>query len=90
LHNFFFQFAKPMFQFGFYPIYVFSSRLTSGKGITTIESDGVTNSMWKVKVSVPILVTLSKLETQMCVVSLKNHDFNCYNCLVYFFVVVVN
>ncbi len=69
---YFFEFAKPMFQFGLYPIHViFLGRLTSGKGTTTIESENVTNSMWKVRISVPILVTLSKLEIQMCVVSLK-------------------
>jgi hypothetical protein len=50
--------------------------LTSGKGITTVESKGVANSMWKVRVGVPILVALSKLEIQMCVVSKKSHDFN--------------
>jgi hypothetical protein len=85
LHNLFFQFAKPLFQFGLYPIYViFLGRLTSGKGTTTIEFDGVANSMWKVRVSVLILVALSKLQIQMCVVSKKNHDFNCYNCLNFF------
>ncbi len=66
---YFFEFAKPMFQFGLYPIYViFLGRLTSGKGTTSIEFESVTNSMWKVRVSVHIHVALSKLEIQMCVV----------------------
>ncbi len=80
MHNLFFQFAKPMFQFGLYPIYVMLlGRFTSGTGTTSIEFKGVANSMWKVRVrvSVPIFVALSKLEIQMCVVSKRNHDFNC-------------
>ncbi len=65
-----------MFQFGLYPIYViFLGRLTSGKGTITIEFEGVANSMCKVRISAPILVALSKLEIQMCVVSKKKSWF---------------
>jgi hypothetical protein len=40
--------------------------------------------MWKVRISVHINVALSKLEIQMCVVSKKSHNFNCYNSLNFF------
>lgn len=40
--------------------------------------------MWKVRISVHIPVALSKLEIQMCVVSKKSHNFNCYNSLNFF------